>query len=71
MPPVTLQRVGARVDPEKPATGFMMEPVIETADGRPLGWLGGGIRRDGQAQPVEVERSHRSAGINPKYMRRA
>ena len=47
MPPVTLQRVGARVDPEKPATGFMMEPVIETADGRPLGWLGGGIRRDG------------------------
>ena len=66
MPPVTSERVSGRVYSEIPAACLVMEPVVESADSHPLDRFGGGVDRRGQAQPVEVQRSHSSAGMNPK-----
>ena len=66
MPPVTSERVGTRVDAELPAAGFVVETVVEPPNGHSLGRPGGGVRRGGHAQPVEVQMPQRSPGMNPK-----
>ena len=64
--PISIERPCVGIRPEEPTAGFMMHPVVESVNDRALKRLGIRTRGQGDPQSVEIQRSHRSAGTNPK-----